>query len=86
MASKIYGAETILERHRQHFEVDADIMKRCGEVGLIFSGISSRGGFGDVCEMQDGAFQLGAVYRPQFQSKARAANPLFVAFVKAVLE
>jgi CTP synthase len=83
LASGIYGAERIVERHRHRYEVNNHYLPRLEEAGLRVSGVSSREGLCEMIELPGHPWFVGCQFHPEFTSTPRAGHPLFKAFVRA---
>ena len=91
LARSIYGAPTIVERHRHRYEVNDAYLPRLEQAGLKISGISAEGK--KLCEMIElpttgpnaHPWFVGCQFHPEFTSNPRTGHPLFIAFVKAAL-
>ena len=86
LANRIYGAETINERHRHRYEVNNELLPKLEAAGLVVSASTT---FEDLCEMmelKDHPWFVGCQFHPEFTSTPRAGHPLFTAFIRAALE
>jgi CTP synthase len=91
LARSIYGAATIVERHRHRYEVNDAYLPRLEQAGLKISGVSAEGK--KLCEMIElprsgpnaHPWFVGCQFHPEFTSNPRTGHPLFIAFVKAAL-
>ncbi|MFA5243358.1 MAG: CTP synthase [Sulfuricella sp.] len=86
LARKVYGAETVIERHRHRYEVNNEYLPRLEQAGLRVSGRSMGGE--DLCEMielPDHPWFMACQFHPEFTSTPRAGHPLFKAFIEAAL-
>ncbi|MFP5263091.1 MAG: CTP synthase [Blastocatellia bacterium] len=86
LASKIYGAPEISERHRHRYEFNPRYEDDLGGRGLVFSGKSPDGKFVEIVELPDHPWFLGCQFHPEFKSKPLDPHPLFQSFVKAAYE
>ena len=86
LASAVYGAERIVERHRHRYEVNNHYLPRLRAAGLKVSGLSSREGLCEMIELTEHPWFVGCQFHPEFTSTPRAGHPLFKAFVQAALE
>jgi len=84
-AYKAYGTENISERHRHRYEFNNDFRKQLEEKGLIFSGEWPETGLMEIVEVKDHPFMLGSQFHPEFKSRPHRPQPLFAAFMSAVL-
>ena len=87
LARSVYGADSIVERHRHRYEVNNTLLSQLEARGLVVAG---RAPGTDLCEMvelpQDvHPWFVGCQFHPEFTSNPRAGHPLFSAFVKAAL-
>jgi CTP synthase len=86
LARKVYGSETVIERHRHRYEVNNEYLPRLEKAGLRVSGRSMGGE--DLCEMielPDHPWFMACQFHPEFTSTPRAGHPLFKAFIEAAL-
>jgi CTP synthase len=87
LASRIYGANKIVERHRHRYEVNfreyRDLFDRCG---IIFSGKSIDGKLPEIMERKDHPFFIAVQFHPEFKSRPFSAHPLFREFIKKATE
>ena len=85
LARKVYGADTIDERHRHRYEVNNIYLNRLQQAGLKVSGKSEDGRLCEMVELPDHPWFIGCQFHPEFTSSPRAGHPLFTAFVRAAL-
>ncbi|MDE2127805.1 MAG: CTP synthase [Armatimonadetes bacterium] len=86
LASRLYGVETIRERHRHRYEVNNDYRARLIGAGMDCSGTSPDGKFVEIVEIPGHPFFIGCQFHPEFQSRPDLPHPLFVGLVKAALD
>jgi CTP synthase len=87
LASEIYGgAATISERHRHRYEFNNAFKGKMEAAGLVFSGINAETGLAEIIEVPDHPWFVGVQYHPEYKSTVANPHPLFVGFVKAVVE
>jgi CTP synthase len=86
LASEVYGAERIIERHRHRYEVNNHYLPRLKDAGLTVSGVSLREGLCEMIELPGHPWFVGCQFHPEFTSTPRAGHPLFKAFVQAALD
>jgi CTP synthase len=86
LASGVYGADHIVERHRHRYEVNNHYLPRLKHAGLRVSGVSSREGLCEMIELPGHRWFVGCQFHPEFTSTPRAGHPLFKAFVQAALD
>lgn len=80
---KIYGADTIVERHRHRYEVNSDYVAQLEAGGLSVSARSAVGDLVEAVELDAHPFFVAVQYHPEFMSRPRTSHPLFLAFVQA---
>jgi len=89
LASSIYNAKSVAERHRHRYEVNNHYLPRLESAGLVVGAWAKSQAAGDLCEMielGDHPWFFGCQFHPEFTSNPRRGHPLFVSFVKAALE
>jgi len=83
LAHGVYGADSIVERHRHRFEFNNQYSGQLEAAGLTISGMSGDGSLVEMVELQDHPWFLGCQFHPEFTSTPRDGHPLFSAFVQA---
>ena len=86
LAHRIYGTDSIRERHRHRYEFNREYEAPLTEHGLRISGRSPDGKFVEVIEMPDHPWFVAVQFHPEFQSKPLRPHPLFADFVRAARE
>ncbi|KOY61374.1 glutamine hydrolyzing CTP synthase [Photorhabdus heterorhabditis] len=79
----LYGAETIIERHRHRYEVNNLLLKRIEDAGLRVAGRSVDNKLVEIIEIPDHPWFVACQFHPEFTSTPRDGHPLFAGFVKA---
>ena len=85
LARKVYGNDTIVERHRHRYEVNSGYIGRLIGKGLRISGRSADHNLVEVVEIPDHPWFLACQFHPEFTSSPRGGHPLFSGFVGAAL-
>lgn len=85
LAYKLYGEETIHERHRHRYEFNNDYRKVLTENGMMLSGISPDGRIVEMVELPDHPFFIGTQAHPELKSRSNRPHPLFRGFVEAAV-
>ena len=85
LAYKLYGEETIHERHRHRYEFNTDYRKVLTENGMMLSGISPDGRIVEMVELPDHPFFIGTQAHPELKSRPNRPHPLFRGFVEAAV-
>jgi len=86
LAYRIYGKETVAERHRHRYEVNNHYVSRLEAAGLVVSAKTKAEDLTEMAELADHPWFFGCQYHPEFTSTPREGHPLFISFVKAALE
>ncbi len=86
LAQKVYGKESIYERHRHRYEVNQHLLPRLEAVGLIVSGRSVDGSLVEMIELADHPWFVACQFHPEFTSTPRDGHPLFKQFIEAALK
>ena len=85
-AYKLYGSETIYERHRHRYEVNNDYRSVLTSNGLTLSGISPDGRIVEMIELKDHPFFLATQGHPELKSRPNRPHPLFLGFIDAAIK
>ena len=83
LAYKLYGEETIHERHRHRYEFNNDYRKVLTENGMMLSGISPDGRIVEMVELPDHPFFIGTQAHPELKSRPNRPHPLFKGLIAA---
>ena len=86
LAYKIYGKETISERHRHRYEYNSKYVAQLENAGLIASGVNPDTGLVEIIEIEDHPFFIGVQYHPEYKSTVANPHPIFVNFVAAAVQ
>jgi CTP synthase len=86
LAQSIYGTNLIFERHRHRYEFNNKYLTQFEDNGMIASGVNPESKLVEVIEIPDHPFFVGAQFHPEYKSHVLEPQPIFVAFVKAVLK
>ena len=86
IVSKVYGKDTILERHRHRYEFNDAYRKQLEDAGMKITGTNPETGLVEIIELPDHPWFVGVQYHPEYKSTVSNPHPLFVAFVKAALQ
>jgi CTP synthase len=85
LAAKIYGAETVEERHRHRYEVNLEYKDVLEKAGLSFSGMSPDGSLPEIIEIPNHPWFVGVQFHPELKSKPFQPHPLFADFIRAAM-
>lgn len=83
LGEKVYGTNSITERHRHRLEVNNDYLKQLTDKGLVVSGKNKELNLVEVIELKDHPYFIACQYHPEFKSRPFKPHPLFASFVKA---
>jgi CTP synthase len=86
LAYKIYGKESISERHRHRYEYNSNYVAQLQNAGLIASGVNPDTGLVEVVELENHPFFIGVQYHPEYKSTVANPHPIFVSFVAAAVQ
>ena len=86
LAYKIYGKETISERHRHRYEYNSKYVAQLENAGLIASGVNPDTGLVEIIEIEDHPFFIGVQYHPEYKSTVANPHPIFVNLVAAAVQ
>lgn len=86
LAAKIYGSNTIRERHRHRYEVNNYYLTQLEQAGLVIGGVSAgRERLVETIEIPNHPWFFACQFHPEFTSTPRKGHPLFTSFIKAAL-
>jgi CTP synthase len=80
---KIYGEDSVMERHRHRFEFTLKYKDLFESKGLTFSGIHPENRLVETIELKDHPWFICTQYHPEFKSKPTRPHPLFRDFIRA---
>ncbi|AGF49147.1 CTP synthase [Candidatus Kinetoplastidibacterium galati] len=80
----IYG-DSLYERHRHRYEVNNNYLKCLIDSGLIVSASTSSENLTEVIEIKDHPWFIGVQFHPEFTSTPRNGHPLFIDYVRAII-
>jgi CTP synthase len=83
LARKLYGQDSILERHRHRFEANPTYRCELEAAGLLVTGVSPDGTLAEIVEFKGHPFFVASQFHPELTSRPLRPHPLFVGFVKA---
>lgn len=83
LARRLYGSETIMERHRHRYEVNGRLIGRLVDSGLLISGVSTDRRLVEMIEVPAHPWYVGVQFHPEFSSNPRDGHPLFAGFIGA---
>ncbi len=81
-----YGKTFIRERHRHRFEFNSQYREDYEKAGMQCVGENPETGLVEVVELPNHPWYVGVQYHPEYSSTVLSPNPLFLSFVKAIVE
>lgn len=81
-----YNSDIISERHRHRYEFNNSYLEQFEKNGMTATGTNPETGLVEIVEISNHPWFVGAQFHPEYKSTVDNPQPLFVAFVKAVLE
>jgi CTP synthase len=81
-----YGKSKIMERHRHRYEFNDTYLKKFEDAGMKAVGVNPDTKLVEVVELAGHPWFVGVQYHPEYSSTVLQPHPLFVAFIKAVLD
>ena len=86
LASKIYGASSISERHRHRYEFNSKYTAQFEKKGMMVSGVNRKIKLPEMVEIKGHPWFVGVQFHPEFKSKPLMPHPLFFSFVAAAVK
>jgi CTP synthase len=81
-----YGKSKILERHRHRYEFNDAYLRKFEDAGMKAVGVNPDTTLVEVMEIPNHPWFVGVQFHPEYSSTVLQPHPLFVAFIKSVLE
>ena len=81
-AARIYGRDSVTERHRHRYEFNNAFGRELEKAGLSVCGRSPDGKLAEAVEINGLPFYIGVQFHPEFKSRPNRPHPLFAAFVR----
>jgi len=85
-AYKAYGKTKVSERHRHRYEFNNIYLADFEEAGMKATGFNPDTNLVEVMELPNQPWYVGVQFHPEYSSTVLQPHPLFVAFIKAVIE
>jgi CTP synthase len=83
LAQKLYGKDSIIERHRHRYEFNNHYLQRLEDAGLVISGRSADGSLVEMIELPAHPWFVGCQFHPEFTSTPRSGHALVNGFINA---
>jgi CTP synthase len=84
-AARIYGQQTIRERHRHRYEFNNQFLQQFQRNHMKSSGMNPQSDLVEIIELEDHPWFIGVQFHPEYKSTVANPHPLFVDFVKAAI-
>jgi CTP synthase len=84
-AASAYLELNISERHRHRYELNNQFREVLENAGMTLSGLSPDGNLVEIMELKNHPWFVGVQFHPELKSRAVTGHPLFISFIKAVL-
>lgn len=85
LAYKVYGKDTIMERHRHRYEFNNDYREQFEHAGVKCSGINPDSNLVEIIEITSKKWFIGTQFHPEYSSTVLHPHPLFINFIKAAI-
>ena len=85
-AYRAYGKTKVSERHRHRYEFNNIYLADFEEAGMRATGFNPDTNLVEVMEIADHPWYVGVQFHPEYSSTVLQPHPLFIAFIKAVIE
>ncbi len=82
---RIYGKDTVIERHRHRYEFNNKYRDAFMEKGWVFAGHLMGKNLVEVTELPLHPWYIGVQSHPEFRSRPTDPHPLFASFIQAVI-
>jgi CTP synthase len=83
---KIYGTDSIWERHRHRYEVSNAFRPDLERTGLLITALTPDGSLVEAVEWADHPWGLGVQCHPEFKSRPVQPAPIFKSFIGACIK
>jgi len=81
-----YGRSKISERHRHRYEFNDQYLEQFDAAGMKATGLNPDTNLVEVIEIPSHKWFVGVQFHPEYKSRAIEPHPLFISFVRAVME
>ena len=82
---EIYGAETIMERHRHRYEINNNYLDQLRDSGMGIVGWSADRSLVEMVELPKHPWFIACQFHPEFTSSPRGGHPLFTSYIEAAM-
>jgi CTP synthase len=85
-AAEAYGTLQVSERHRHRYEFNNEYLQDFKKAGMVATGINPETNLVEIVEIPSHKWFIGVQFHPEYSSTVVNPHPLFVSFIKAILE
>jgi CTP synthase len=85
LVRRIYGEETIMERHRHRYEINNNYLDRLREGGMRIGGWSGDHSLVEMIELPEHPWFVACQFHPEFTSRPQRGHPLFTSYIEAAI-
>ena len=85
LVRRLYGRESVTERHRHRYEFNNHYRQTLQDQGLRLAGVSADEKLVEIIEIPGHPWFVGCQFHPEFTSTPRDGHPLFSSFIEAAL-
>ncbi|MDO8861254.1 CTP synthase [Haliea sp. E1-2-M8] len=82
---EIYGADTVVERHRHRYEINNNYVEQLVAAGIRIGGWSADKALVEMVELPQHPWFVACQFHPEFTSRPRGGHPLFSSYIEAAL-
>jgi CTP synthase len=82
----IYGADSVMERHRHRYEFTNRYRELFEKNGMVFGGIHPPANLVETIELPNHPWFVATQFHPEFKSRPVKPHPLFRDFIRASIE
>ncbi|MGB0935588.1 MAG: CTP synthase [Alphaproteobacteria bacterium] len=83
LAHRVYGTDTIEERHRHRYEVNINYREALEKAGFFMTGMSTNGQLPEMMERKDHPWFLCTQAHPELKSYPFQPSPIFSSYIEA---
>lgn len=86
LSYKLYGGDSVVERHRHRYEMNGNYVAELEKSGLTIAGRSTDKKLVEVVEIKEHPWFVACQFHPEFTSTPREGHPLFSGFIEAAIK
>ena len=83
--ARIYGTDTIFERHRHRYEFNSKYIEQFEAAGFACVGRNPGTDLVEVIELKDHPWYIGTQFHPEYRSTVVNPNPIFMGFIATAI-